>query len=150
MVFAWSGPARLESQIGKDYDALYGEGSFLEDNRIAKLYPSEDGNSYYQVDTGPGLKATSLHRWMMKRWRRSAGCLIFSIRKKASALCIAVSRERTTTSWMAKSLWKTRRRPDEEHTFKNVNSNIADLAMWNPEYWDSEYPSTISEEYLAS
>ena len=51
MVFAWSGPAGLESQIGKDYDALYGEGSFLEDNRIAKLYPSEDGNSYYFVDT---------------------------------------------------------------------------------------------------
>ena len=37
----------------------------------------------------------------------------------------------------------------EKYTFKNVNSNIADLAMWNPEYWNNDYPSTISEEYRA-
>lgn len=51
MVFAWSGPAGLEVNLANDYDALYGEGSFLEDNRVAKLYPSEDGNKYYFVDT---------------------------------------------------------------------------------------------------
>lgn len=37
----------------------------------------------------------------------------------------------------------------EKYTFKNVNSNIADLAMWNPEYWDETSPSTISDEYRA-
>ena len=31
----------------------------------------------------------------------------------------------------------------EKYTFKHVNRNIADLAMWNPEYWDSEYPCLL-------
>lgn len=37
----------------------------------------------------------------------------------------------------------------KKYTFKNINSNMADLAMWNPEYWDNEYPSTISAPYRA-
>lgn len=56
MVFAWSGPAGLYNNIVRDYEALYGEGSFLEDNRIAAL------QSFTPLRT-----ATSTTSWIPKR-----------------------------------------------------------------------------------
>lgn len=149
MVFAWSGPAGLESQIGKDYDALYGEGSFQEDNRIAKLYPSEDGNSYYFVDTEAWSE--SYISAQVDDEKMAAICRLFdflySEEGRRLVYCGIEGEDYDVVD--GEVVMKDGVDLMEKYTFKNVNSNIADLAMWNPEYWDSEYPSTISEEYRA-
>ena len=149
MVFAWSGPAGLESQIGKDYDALYGEGSFLEDNRIAKLYPSEDGNSYYFVDTEAWSE--SYISAQVDDEKMAAICRLFDFlySEEGQRLVYCGIEGEDYDVVDGEVVMKDGVDLMEKYTFKNVNSNIADLAMWNPEYWDSEYPSTISEEYRA-
>ncbi len=149
MVFAWSGPAGLEAQIGKDYDALYGEGSFLEDNRIAKLYPSEDGNKYYFVDTEAWSE--SYISANVDDEKMAAICRLFdylySEEGQRLVYCGIEGEDYDVVD--GEVVMKEGVNLAEKYTFKNVNSNIADLAMWNPEYWNNDYPSTISEEYRA-
>lgn len=149
MVFAWSGPAGLESQLGKDYDALYGEGSFLKNNRIAKLYPSKDGNRYYFVDT-EAWSETYISAQVDDE-KMAAICRLFDFlySEEGQRLVYCGFEGEDYDLVDGKVVMKDGVDLKKKYTFKNVNSNIADLAMWNPEYWDSNYPSTISAEYRA-
>lgn len=101
MVFAWSGPAGLYNRIARDYDELYGEGRFLEDNRIAKLYPSADGNSYYFVDTESWSESYISANVDDEKMAAIAVCSTISIRKKAAVWCSAALRVRIMTLLMA-------------------------------------------------
>lgn len=149
MVFAWSGPAGLETQIGQDYDALYGEGSFLRDNRIAKLYPSDDGNKYYFVDTEAWSESYISAK--VDDEKMAAICKLFdylySEEGQNLVYCGIEGEDYDVVD--GKIVMKDGVNLKEKYTFKNVNSNIADLAMWNPESWDNTYPSSISDEYRA-
>lgn len=149
MVFAWAGPAGLETQIGQDYDALYGEGSFLRDNRIAKLYPSDDGNKYYFVDTEAWSESYISAK--VDDEKMAAICKLFdylySEEGQNLVYCGIEGEDYDVVD--GKIVMKDGVNLKEKYTFKNVNSNIADLAMWNPESWDNTYPSSISDEYRA-
>lgn len=149
MVFAWSGPAGLEVNLANDYDALYGEGSFLEDNRVAKLYPSEDGNKYYFVDTEAWSE--SYISANVDDEKMAAICKLFDYlySEEGQRLVYCGIEGEDYDIVDGEVVMRDGVNLTEKYTFKNVNSNIADLAMWNPEYWDETSPSTISDEYRA-
>lgn len=149
MVFAWSGPAGLEQNIANDYDALYGEGRFLNDMRIARLYPAPDGNKYYFVDTEAWSE--SYISAGVDDEKMAAICRLFDYLYSDEGQRLVYCGIEGEDYDMVDGKVVMREGVDltKKYTFKNINSNMADLAMWNPEYWDNEYPSTISAPYRA-
>lgn len=147
MVFAWSGPAGLEAQIGRDYDTLYGDGRFLEDNRIAKLYASEDGNKYYFVDTESWSE--SYISANVDDEKMDAICRLFDYlySEEGSRLMFCGFEGEDYDVNDGKVVMREGVVLGDKYTYCNTNSNITSLAMWNPESWDSSFPSTISPEY---
>lgn len=149
MVFAWSGPAGLEAQIGRDYDALYGEGRFLEDNRVAKLYPSKDGSKYYFVDTESWSE--SYISANVDDEKMAAICRLFDYlySEEGSRLMFCGFEGEDYDVKDGKVVMREGVVLGDKYTYCNTNSNITSLAMWNPESWDSSFPSTISPAYRA-
>lgn len=148
MVFAWSGPAGLEGNIGRDYDALYGEGSFLEQNRVAKLYPSADGNKYYFVDTESWSESYISAK--VDDEKMAAICRLFDYlySEEGSRLVFCGFEGEDYDLVDGKVVMREGVVLPDKYSFLK-NSNISSLAMWNPEAWDASFPSTISPEYRA-
>lgn len=149
MVFAWAGPSGLEANIGRDYDKLYGEGSFLKNNRIAKLYAAEDGNKYYFVDTESWSE--SYISANVDDEKMAAICRLFDYlySEEGSRLVFCGFEGEDYDVKDGKVVMREGIVLGDKYTFCNTNSNITSLAMWNPESWDSSFPSTISVEYRA-
>ncbi|WP_418667754.1 extracellular solute-binding protein [Allofournierella sp.] len=149
MVFAWSGPAGLESNIGRDYDELYGAGSFLENNRIAKLYPSADGNRYYFVDTESWSESYISAK--VDDEKMAAICRLFDYlySEEGSRLVFCGFEGEDYDVKDGKVVMREGVNPTEKYTYCNSNSNLTSLAMWNPESWDTSFPSAISPAYRA-
>lgn len=149
MVFAWAGPSGLEANLGRDYDKLYGEGSFLKNNRIAKLYASEDGNKYYFVDTESWSE--SYISANVDDEKMAAICRLFDYlySEEGSRLVFCGFEGEDYDVKDGKVVMREGVVLGDKYTFCNTNSNITSLAMWNPESWDSSFPSTISAEYRA-
>ncbi len=149
MVFAWSGPAGLYNNVVRDYEALYGEGSFLEDNRIAKLYPSADGNKYYFVDTEAWSETYISAK--VDDEKMAAICRLFDYlySEEGSRLVFCGFEGEDYDLVDGKVVMKDGVVLGDKYTYCNVNSNMSSLAMWNPEAWDSSFPSTIPAEYRA-
>lgn len=149
MVFAWSGPAGLEAQIGRDYDTLYGEGSFLANNRIAKLYPSQDGNKYYFVDTESWSESYISAK--VDDEKMAAICRLFDYlySEEGSRLVFCGFEGEDYDVKDGTVVMRDGVVLGDKYTYCNTNSNITSLAMWNPESWDGSFPSTISPEYRA-
>lgn len=149
MVFAWAGPSGLEANLGRDYDKLYGEDSFLENNRIAKLYASEDGNKYYFVDTESWSE--SYISANVDDGKMDAICRLFDYlySEEGSRLVFCGFEGEDYDVKDGKVVMREGVVLGDKYTFCNTNSNITSLAMWNPESWDSSFPSTISAEYRA-
>lgn len=149
MVFAWAGPSGLEANLGRDYDKLYGEGSFLKNNRIAKLYASEDGNKYYFVDTESWSE--SYISANVDDEKMDAICRLFDYlySEEGSRLVFCGFEGEDYDVKDGKVVMREGVVLGDKYTFCNTNSNITSLAMWNPESWDSSFPSTISAEYRA-
>lgn len=149
MVFAWAGPSGLEANIGRDYDKLYGEGSFLKNNRIAKLYAAEDGNKYYFVDTESWSE--SYISANVDDEKMAAICRLFDYlySEEGSRLVFCGFEGEDYDVKDGKVVMREGIVLGDKYTFCNTNSNITSLAMWNPESWDSSFPSTISAEYRA-
>lgn len=147
MVFAWAGPSGLEANLGRDYDKLYGEGSFLKNNRIAKLYASEDGNKYYFVDTESWSE--SYISANVDDEKMAAICRLFDYlySEEGSRLVFCGFEGEDYDVKDGKVVMREGVVLGDKYTFCNTNSNITSLAMWNPESWDSSFPSTISAEY---
>ena len=149
MVFAWSGPAGLYSSIGRDYDELYGEGSFLKNNRIAKLYPSADGKSYYFVDTESWSE--SYISANVDDAKMAAICRLFDYlySEEGSRLVFCGFEGEDYDVKDGKVVMREGVVLGDKYAFCNENSNLSSLAMWNPESWDGSFPSTIPAEYRA-
>lgn len=149
MIFAWAGPSGLEANLGRDYDKLYGEGSFLKNNRIAKLYASEDGNKYYFVDTESWSE--SYISANVDDEKMAAICRLFDYlySEEGSRLVFCGFEGEDYDVKDGKVVMREGVVLGDKYTFCNTNSNITSLAMWNPESWDSSFPSTISAEYRA-
>ena len=147
MVFAWAGPARLYDNIGRDYDALYGEGSFLEDNRIAKLYPSKDGNKYYFIDTEAWSESYISSNVDDEKMEAICRLYDYLYSEEGSRLVFCGFEGEDYDLVDGNVVMKEGVNLSDKYTFSNVNSNISALAMWNPETWDMSFPSTIPAEY---
>ena len=149
MVFAWSGPAGLYNRIARDYDELYGEGRFLEDNRIAKLYPSADGNSYYFVDTESWSE--SYISANVDDEKMAAICRLFdylySEEGRRLVFCGFEGEDYDVVD--GNVVMRDGVVLGDKYTFCVNSSDLSHLAMWNPEYWDPTVPSTIPSEYRA-
>ncbi len=145
MVFAWAGPAGLEANLAKDYDAIYGEGSFLKNNRIAKLYPAKDGNKYYFIDTEAWSESYISSK--VDDEKMAAICRLFdylySEEGRRLVYCGIEGEDYDVVD--GKVVMKEGVNLADKYSFKN--SSVGDLAMWNPSSWDVDFPSTISQEY---
>lgn len=149
MVFAWSGPAGLYNNVVRDYEALYGEGSFLEDNRIAKLYPSADGNKYYFVDTEAWSETYISSKVDDEKMAGICRLFDYLYSEEGSRLVFCGFEGEDYDLVDGKVVMKDGVVLGDKYTYCNVNSNMSSLAMWNPEAWDSSFPSTIPTEYRA-
>lgn len=149
MVFAWSGPAGLYNNVVRDYEALYGEGSFLEDNRIAKLYPSADGNKYYFVDTEAWSETYISAKVDDEKMAGICRLFDYLYSEEGSRLVFCGFEGEDYDLVDGKVVMKDGVVLGDKYTYCNVNSNMSSLAMWNPEAWDSSFPSTIPAEYRA-
>lgn len=149
MVFAWSGPAGLYGNIGRDYDELYGEGSFLKNNRIAKLYPSKDGNKYYFIDTESWSESYISSK--VDDEKMAAICRLFDFlySEEGSRLVFCGIEGEDYDIKDGKVVMREGVVLSDKYSFCNSNSNLNSLAMWNPESWDISFPSTIPAEYRA-
>lgn len=147
MVFAWSGPAGLYNNIGRDYDELYGEGSFLKNNRIAKLYPAKDGNKYYFVDTESWSETYISSK--VNDEKMDAICRLFDYlySEEGSRLVFCGFEGEDYDIKDSKVVMREGVILSDKYAFCNNNSNLNSLAMWNPESWDNSFPSTIPLEY---
>ena len=139
----------LESNIGRDYDELYGAGSFLENNRIAKLYPSADGNRYYFVDTESWSESYISAK--VDDEKMAAICRLFDYlySEEGSRLVFCGFEGEDYDVKDGKVVMREGVNPTEKYTYCNSNSNLTSLAMWNPESWDTSFPSAISPAYRA-
>lgn len=149
MVFAWSGPAGLYNNIVRDYEALYGEGSFLEDNRIAKLYPAKDGNKYYFVDTEAWSETYISAKVDDEKLAGICRLFDYLYSEEGSRLVFCGFEGQDYDLVDGKVVMKDGVVLGDKYTYCNVNSNMSSLAMWNPESWDPTFPSTIPAEYRA-
>lgn len=149
MMFAWSGPAGLYNNIGRDYDELYGEGSFLKNNRIAKLYPAKDGNKYYFIDTESWSESYISSK--VDDEKMAAICRLFDYlySEEGSRLVFCGFEGEDYDVKENKVIMRDGVILSDKYTFSNANSNLNSLAMWNPESWDNSFPSTIPAEYRA-
>lgn len=147
MVFAWSGPAGLYNNIVRDYEALYGEGSFLEDNRIAKLYPAKDGNKYYFVDTEAWSETYISAKVDDEKMAGICRLFDYLYSEEGSRLVFCGFEGEDYDVVDGKVVMKEGVVLGDKYTYCNVNSNMTSLAMWNPESWDPSFPSTIPSEY---
>ena len=149
MVFAWSGPAGLELNVAKDYDELYGEGRFLQDMKIAKLYPAKDGNRYYFVDTEAWSE--SYISYSVDDEKMDAICklydFMYSDEGKRLIRCGFEGEDYDMVD--GKPVIREGVDLGAKYPFCNNNSNLKDLAMWNPECWDMDSPSMLSPEFRA-
>lgn len=149
MVFAWSGPAGLYNNIVRDYEALYGDGSFLEDNRIAKLYPAKDGNKYYFVDTEAWSETYISAKVDDEKLAGICRLFDYLYSEEGSRLVFCGFEGQDYDLVDGKVVMKDGVVLGDKYTYCNVNSNMSSLAMWNPESWDPTFPSTIPAEYRA-
>ena len=138
---------RQYDNIARDYDALYGEGSFLEDNRIAKLYPAKDGNKYYFIDTEAWSE--SYISSGVDDVKMDAICRLYDYlySEEGSRLVFCGFEGEDYELDNGQVVMKEGVNLSDKYTFCNVNCNISALAMWNPETWDMSFTSTIPEEY---
>ena len=146
MVFAWSGPAGLYN----NYEALYGEGSFLEDNRIAKLYPAKDGNKYYFVDTEAWSETYIPAKVDDEKLAGICRLFDYLYSEEGSRLVFCGFEGEDYDLVDGKVVMKDGVVLGDKYTYCNVNSNMSSLAMWNPEFWDSPSPPPFPMNTVSS
>lgn len=147
MVFAWSGPAGLYNNIAKNYEELYQGRSFLDDVRIAKLYPCADGNKYYFVDAEAWSESYISAK--VDDAKMAAICKLFdflySEEGKRLVFCGIEGEDYDVVD--GNVVMRDGVDLTEKYTFKDVDSNLPELAMWGPADWDITFPSTVPMEY---
>ncbi len=148
MVFAGSGPAWLHSQIALDYEELNNR-KFLDDVRIAKIYPSVESKKYYFVDTESWSESYISAK--VDDNKMEAICKLFdflySDEGKRLVFCGIEGEDYDMVE--GKPVMKDGVVLAKKYGFKNPNSNIDSIAMWNPSDWDSSFPSNNPSEYRA-
>lgn len=149
MVFAWSGPAGLYSNIAQDYEALYPGHKFLDDCRVAKLYPCNDGNKYYFVDAEAWSE--SYISSGVDDEKMAAICKLFDYLYSEEGQRLMYSGIEGVDYDLVdgKAVMRDGVVLSEKYQFKTADSNLPDLAMWNPSDWDMTSPSTTPDEYRA-
>lgn len=148
MAFALGGPAGLYDSIGRDYDALYGEGSFLKNNRIAKLYPAKDGKKYYFVDTEAWSESYISSK--VDDEKMAAICRLYDYlySEEGSRLMFCGIEGEDYDVQDGKVVMREGVVLADKYTFFKNNS-LNSLGMWSPESWDNSFPSTIPDDYRA-
>lgn len=147
MIFSWSGPAGLYQNIVKDYEAVHGKDSFLKENKIAHLFPSPDGKSYYFVDTEAWSESYISAK--VDDTKLAAICklydYLYSDAGKRLMFCGIEGKDYTMKD--GKIVPAKDVDLGKEYTFFKSGSNVGSLAMWNPAMWDMSFPFAIPDTY---
>lgn len=146
MIFAGAGPSWLYNEIGKDYEQLYGR-SFYDDIKIAKLYPCSDGKKYYYVDT-ESWSETYISSSVDDE-KMAAICKLFDYlySEEGRRLMFCGIEGEDYDMVDGRPVMKEGVNLGEKYAFKNPNSSISSLAIWDPASWDMDSPSAAPKEY---
>ena len=147
LVFAWAGPAGLYSNMAKDYEQIYPDRKFIDDIKIAKLYPGYDGKKNYFVDTEAWSE--SYFSSNVDDGKMAAICklydYLFSEEGKRLVFCGFEGEDYDVKD--GKVVMKDGVDIANKYQFTNNNSSVNALGMWNPSSWDMTFPSAIPMEY---
>lgn len=147
MVFAGSGPAWLYGQIAKDYNELYKDHKFIEDIRIAKLFPGVDGKKYYFVDTESWSESYISSK--VDDEKMAAICklydYLYSDEGRRLMFCGIEGEDYDLKD--GKPVMKEGVVLSEKYAFLSSNTDLPGLALWNPADWDESFPSNNPAEY---
>ena len=145
IIFA-SGPSWL-SPIAADYEKIYPGKKFLDDVKILKLLPGEDGNRYYFVDTEAWSESYISANVDDKKM--AAICKLFDYlytdEGKRLVFCgiEGVDYDLVDGAVVMREGVKLA----DKYSMMNPNSAVGSLAMWNPANVDRNYPGKITSEY---
>ena len=146
MIFAWAGPAGLYDNIVKDYEQLYPDRKFIDDMKIAKLYPGVDGKKHYFVDTEAWSE--SYFSSKVDDEKMAAICKLYdylcSEEGKRLVFCGFEGEDYEVKDGQV--VMKDGVDVMTKYRFKNNNATDS-IAMWNPSSWDLSFPSNTPMEY---
>lgn len=142
IAFAGSGPAWLYSNAAVDYEALYPGKKFLDDVRVAKLYPCKDGKKHYFVDTESWSE--SYFSSKVSDEKMQAICKLYDYLYTDEGKRLMFCGVEGEHYDMVDGKVQMR---DGVKLF--ADSSIGSLALWNPSDWDTSFPSANPTEYRA-
>jgi putative aldouronate transport system substrate-binding protein len=148
MVFAGAGPEWLYSQIGSDYEKLY-DRKFLDDVRIAKLFPCNDGNKNYFIDTESWSESYFSSKVDDKKMEAICKLYDFLYSEEGKNLVFCGIEGEDYDVKDGRIVMRDGVILSDKYSFMNSNASLSSLAMWNPSSWDISLPSYYPDEYRA-
>ena len=147
LAFAWAGPTGLYNNMVKDYEQLYPDRKFIDDVKIAKLYPGRDGKKHYFVDTEAWSE--SYFSSKVDDEKMAAICrlydYLYSEEGRRLMFCGIEGEDYDVKD--GKVVAREGVNIATKYKFTNPNTTINSLGMWRPSSWDMSYPSGIPMEY---
>lgn len=146
IVFAGSGPSYIYSILGDDYQQLNGRDMY-DDVKIAKLYPCVDGKKYYFVDTEAWSETYISSK--VDDQKMDAICRLFDyLYSEEGRRLVSAGIEGEDYELVdGKVELKEGVNLAEKYPFKNPNSSISSLAIWDASSWDMSAPCPTPEKY---
>lgn len=146
VAFAWAGPAGLYNNMAKDYEQLYPDRKFLDDIKIAKLYPGIDGKKHYFVDTEAWSESYFSSNVDDDKMKAICKLYDFLCSEDGKRLMFCGIEGEDYEVKDGKVVVKDG--VDFNNKYKFIGTASANsLAMWRPSSWDINYPSSIPMEY---
>ncbi|MGP1403452.1 MAG: extracellular solute-binding protein [Catonella sp.] len=146
VAFAMAGPAGLYNNMSKDYEQLYPDRKFINDIKIAKLYPGSDGKKHYFVDTEAWSE--SYFSSNVDDEKMAAICKLYDFLCSEEGRRLMFCGIEGEDYELKDGKVVVKDGVDITNKYKFIgNSSANSLAMWNPSSWDMSYPSAIPTEY---
>lgn len=138
------GPASLHI-MGRDYEEVYEGRKFLDDIRIAPIFPGVDGQKWYFVDTEAYSETYFNSKVDDEKMDAILKMFDFLVSDEGKTLMFCGIEGEDYDVVDGKPVMKEGVILNEKYPFALVNF----LAVHNPERWDENYPSSAPDEYRA-
>lgn len=140
-----TGAEEIYNYAGSSWEELYGH-SILEDIKIAKIYPSSDGNSYYCLGTEAWSETYISSNATAEEVDAICRLLDFYYSEEGRNLMIGGIEGEDYDMVDGRMVMKEGVSLPDKYSFFNNNS-LPSLGIWNPSIYDLSYPSTKPDEF---